>query len=310
MDLNDLELVTADGRLRRVTAEQHPDLFWALRGGKGNFGVVTALEFELLPISTIYAGGLFLPGEAALPVLHVWLRWTQTVPDEMTSSIALLRLPPTPALPAPLRGRLVVHVRISFAGAAEQGERWIVPLRAIGPRILDTVSTMPFAQNAAIHMDPADPLPAYERTMALRDLDSVAIDTVLSLAGPDTDCPLMLVELRHLGGALRRQPEYPNAVGNRDAAFSFLAASAAPPDEADTIIGYAEKLVAALAPWGTGGRLLNFLAAVPPDQFRDAWAPHDYERLAALKATYDPYNRFRVNVNIPPVLAARRSQAL
>jgi FAD/FMN-containing dehydrogenase len=304
-----IDLVTADGRLRRVTAEQHPDLFWALRGGKGNFGVATALQFELLPVSTIYAGGLFFSGEAALPVLHGYRRWLRTVPDEMTSSIALLRLPPTADAPAPLRGTLTVHVRISFAGPADEGERWLAPLRGIGPRILDTVATMPFAENAAIHMDPVDPLPAYERTIALRDLDDVAIDTILSLAGPDADCPLLIVEVRHLGGALRRQPEHPNAVGNRNAAFNFLAASAGPPDAAETIIGYADKMLSALAPWGTGGRLLNFLGAVPPEQFRDAWEPRDYERLAAIKATYDPANRFRVNVNIPPGPAASRLRA-
>jgi FAD/FMN-containing dehydrogenase len=204
-----IDLVTADGQLRRVTAEQHADLFWALRGGKGNFGVVTALEFELLPVSTIYAGGLFFPGEAALPVLHEYRRWTQIVPDEMTSSIALLRLPPTPAVPALLRGRLVVHVRISFAGAAKQGERWVLPLRTIGPRILDTVSTMPYAQNAAIPMDPVDPLPAYERTTALRNLDDVAIDTVLSLAGPGTECvrrSLPIPSLQHKWQAEHARP--------------------------------------------------------------------------------------------------------
>jgi FAD/FMN-containing dehydrogenase len=295
-----IELVTADGRLRRVTAQQHADLFWALRGSKGNFGVVTALEFELLPISTIYAGGLYFPGEAALPVLHRYRRWLQTVPDEMTSSIALLRLPATSDAPAPLRGTLAVHVRISYAGSADDGERLLAPLRAIGPRIIDTVSTMPFAQNAAIHMDPVDPLPVYERTMALRDVDDVAIDTLLSLAGPDSDSPLILVELRHLGGALRRQPQHPNAVGNRGADYTLLAASAGPPDAAETITAYAEKILSALAPWGTGGRLLNFIGAVPPEQFRDAWEPPDYDRLAALKAVYDPANRFRVNVNIPP----------
>ena len=295
-----IDVVTADGRLRHVTATQHPDLFWALRGSKGNLGVVTALEFELVPLTTIYGGGLFFPGEAAAQVLHAYQRWTQTVPDEMTSSIALLRLPPLPGFPAELRGRFVVHVRIAYAGPASDGEHVVAPLRAIGPRLLDTVADMAYRENASIHGVPLEPLPGYERTTALRDLDAAAVEAVLALAGPDSDCPLVLVELRHLGGALARQPEHPNAVGNRNAGFVMTLVSIGGPEEATQILAYEDKLLAAVEPWATGGRLLNFLAVVPPHMYPDAWEPRDYERLATLKAVYDPHNRFCLNVNIPP----------
>lgn len=295
-----LELVTADGQLRRVTADEHPDLFWAVRGGKGNFGVVTALEFELVQVSTIYGGGMFFPGDAAAELLRTWLRWTTTVPDEMTSSVALLRLPPWPEVPEPLRGQLAVHVRIAYAGPTERGAELVAPLRAVAPPLLDAVAEMPFAENPAIHMDPVDPLPAYERTMMLRSLNDAAIDALLALAGPGTDCALMMVELRHLGGALARPADPPNAVGHRDAAFNFFTVSAGGPDEAGSIVAAEEALLAALEPWGTGTRLLNFMTDVAAELFPDAWDPDDYARLAAIKAEYDPRNRFRININVQP----------
>jgi FAD binding domain/Berberine and berberine like len=295
------ELVTADGTVRRVSADQHPGLFWAVRGSKGNFGVVTALEFDLMPVATIFGGAMYFAGEVASDVLHAYQSWTKTLPDEMTSSVALLRLPPLPEVPEPLRGKLSVAVRISYLGSTEDGEQLIAPLRAVGPRLIDTVAEMPYTAVAAIHMDPTDPLPGYDRTTALRDFDAEAVEAVLELAGPDVDTPMLLVEIRHLGGALARRPKHPNAVGNRNAAYSFLTVAVGPPDEAATLLAAQEELINALEPWSTGGMLLNFIAGhVPADRHREAWSPEDYTRLRALKATYDPYNLFRVNVNIPP----------
>jgi FAD/FMN-containing dehydrogenase len=305
-----VELVTADGEVRTVDAVRHPDLFWGVRGGKGNFGIATALEFELVPVARIYGGGLFFPGESASEVLHAYRRWVETVPDEMTSSVALLRLPPLPEFPEPLRGRLVVHVRISYAGTAEGGERLIEPLRAIGPRVLDTVAEMPYTEVAAIHMDPVDPIPGYERTMSLRTLDDAAVDALLTVAGPDSDTSLLLIELRHLGGALRRQPAHPNAVGNRDAAFTLLAVSIGGPEEGPGIVEAEDRVMAVMEPWATGGLLLNFLGGgVSPERHRDAWDPETYERLQELKVRYDPDNVFRVNINVVPVAPTSRTKA-
>jgi FAD binding domain/Berberine and berberine like len=296
-----LDIVTADGELRTATSDRHPDLFWGVRGGKGNFGIVTALEFELVAVATIYGGGLFFAGESASEILHTYQRWTQTVPDEMTSSVALLRLPPLPTIPEPLRGRFVVHVRISYLGTPERGEELVAPLRAVGPRVLDTVAEMPYAENASIHMDPVDPLPGYDRSLALRPLDDAAIDALLSVAGPETDFSLLLVEVRHLGGALRRQPAHPNAVGNRDASYSLLAVGVGGPDERPAILEAGDRLLAVMQPWATGGRLLNFMAGhLPAAAHPHAWDPETYKRLAALKSTYDPDNLFRVNVNVAP----------
>ncbi|MEU0486118.1 FAD-binding oxidoreductase [Streptosporangium sp. NPDC006013] len=296
-----IEVVTADGRLRTATPDRYGDLFWALRGGKGNFGVVTSLEIGLVAVSRLYGGGLYFPGEAAGGVLHAWRRWTASVPEELTSSVALLRLPDLPDLPAPLRGRFVVHVRIAYLGSAARGEELLRPLREIGGRIADTVGDMPYRAVAAIHADPTEPTPYHERSMMLRELPGPAVDTLLELAGPGADCPIDMVELRHLGGALARTPEVPNATGNRAAAYSLSAVSPAGPQQTDEVTGYPELLLQRMTPWSTGRSFLNFLGG--PDtagQVRDAYAPEDWARLTGIKAVYDPDNLFRINHNIPP----------
>jgi FAD/FMN-containing dehydrogenase len=232
-----IDVVTADGRLRQLSERSETDLFWALRGGKGNFGVVTSLEFDLVPVARLYGGGLFYPGESAAEVLHAFQEWTADVPEEMTSSVALIRFPELPDVPEPVRGRFVVHVRVAYAGSADEGVRLVRPLRAAAPLILDTVADMPYTDVASIHGDPTEPLPAYERSRMLAEFGPDAVDALLALAGPDSGCPLMLVEVRHLGGALSRTPPVPNAVGNRDAAFHCLAVTVAPPAQAGEAAG-------------------------------------------------------------------------
>ncbi|OLT14814.1 hypothetical protein BJF78_17390 [Pseudonocardia sp. CNS-139] len=207
------EIVTADGALRWVTADSEPDLFWAVRGGKGNFGIVTALEFGLFPVTRLYAGPLLFPGEAAGPVLSAWRDWTATVPDEVTSSAALLRVPDAPAFPEPLRGRQVLSMRVAFAGPAERGAALVAPLRAAGPVLVDAVAPVPVTAFAGIHADPTDPVPAYERTALLRELPDTAIERIVAVAGSADPAPLAIVELRALGGALGRPPLSPTRSG-------------------------------------------------------------------------------------------------
>ena len=156
-----VELVTADGRLRRLTEDEDPDLFWAVRGGKGNFGVITAMEIGLVPRNRLYGGGLFFPGERAAEVLSSWREWSLTVPENMSTSLALLRLPPLPEVPEPLRQGLAIHVRIAYTGSAGEGEKLVAPLRSLGARVLDTVAEMPYAAVPSIHMDPPEPIPHY-----------------------------------------------------------------------------------------------------------------------------------------------------
>jgi FAD/FMN-containing dehydrogenase len=301
-----IDIVTAAGTLREVTPRQYGDLFWALRGGKGNFGVVTSMEIDLFPVARLYGGGLYFRGSAAQTVLDAYRRWARTVPEEMTSSVALTRFPLRPEVPEPLRGRFVVHVRIAYHGSAQDGERLVRPLRAKAMTLLDTVAEMPYVNSGAIHDDPTQPFPLYERTAYLRELDEDAVDTLVELAGPDSTCPLRLVELRHLGGALGRPPEVPNAVGNRDAGFLLYAAGIAAPDDDHAQHEYAQAIIDGMAPWSNGGVYLNFLGThdATPERVRAAYSPEDYRRLVATKRAYDPQNLFRINHNVPPLVRA------
>ncbi|GLY02290.1 FAD-binding oxidoreductase [Actinoplanes sp. NBRC 101535] len=298
-----LDVVTADGELRHVTADSEPDLFWALRGGKGNFGVVVAIEFTLFPMQAFYGGGIFFPGELAGDVLHLFREWTRDVPEEMSASVGLLHLPAAPFVPEPLRDRLVAHLRIAYLGSPSEGALMVAPFRELGTPILDTVGPMPYAAVASVHNDPVDPLPLYEHGALLRELPAEAVDTILRFAGPGAPSPLVLAEIRHMGGALSRPPAVPNAVGNRDETLYnvFLVAAGGPPDAA-ALHAYEQELIDALAPWSTGRRYLNFMfgGETDPQTVALAYAPESFERLTKIKQRFDPANVFRINHNIPP----------
>jgi FAD/FMN-containing dehydrogenase len=296
-----LELVAADGRVLRVTPNDHPDLFWGLRGGKDNFGIVTSMTVDLFPVARLYGGGLFFGAADAAPVLNAYLEWTTTVSDEMTSSIALARLPDVEAVPDPLRGRFVVHVRIAYCGPRDAGEPLVAPLRAAARPILDTVAEIPYTASGTIHNDPPEPLAAYGHTGLLREVDQRAVEALLAAAGPGVDGP-DVVELRQLGGALARPPAIPNAVGHRDAAFTLLSVSVADPARLDAIRAGNRALFDAMRPWDHGGVFMNFLAGAHSagEPVRNAYEPGDFKRLRALKSDYDPDNVFRLNHNIAP----------
>ena len=295
-----LDVVTADGRLRHVTAEHEPELFWALRGGEGNFGVVTAIEFDLFPVTTFYGGGLYFEGEDAAAVLRAYQSFVQDLPDQLSSSVLLIRTPDLPEIPEPVRGKLVVHVRIAHLGSEEEGARLIAPLRAAAPVLIDYVGEMPFTAIASIHNDPTDPLPTYQRTAMLPDLAPAAVERLLELVGPRAADPVMAVEIRHLGGALARSPKIPNPVGNRDAAFSLFAVDLPGPNGVAATEAALDAVIEGMRPWTTGGRCLNFMGAADtaPESVRTAYTPQSYERLLAAKRRFDPENIFRINHNL------------
>jgi len=297
-----IDVVTRHGMLRQVTTEQYADLFWALRGGKGNFGVVTSMEIDLFPVPRLYGGGLYFRGSAASEVLAAYRRWARTVPDELGSSFALTRFPWSPDVPDELRGRFVVHVRIAYHGSAADGEAWVRPLRRVALPVLDTVTDRPYTSSGEIHSDPPEPFALHETTACLRELDEDAVDELLHLAGPDSSCPLRLVELRHLGGALGRKPAVPNAVGNRDAAFLLYLAGVGGTDGEQAVREHEQLVLDRMGPWSTGGVSPNFLGAADatPERVRAAYAPQDYRRLVRVKRAYDPENAFRFTHNIAP----------
>jgi FAD/FMN-containing dehydrogenase len=295
-----LEVVTADGELRHVDPDSEPDLFWALRGGKGNFGVVTALEFALFPVPRIYGGAIFFPGERMADVLGAWTAWHPGTPETMISSFGALRLPPLPAVPETLRGEFVVVLRFAYNGAAEDGERMIAPLRAVAPAVLDTLADMPYSEVASIFRDPTEPFPYYERSIMLREFPPEALDQLVELVGPDSGSTLTIVGLRALGGAWDREPAVPNAVATRGLPYVLLGVESGPLSEEQRLKESIAALLDGMEPWNGGRRLVNFLS---PDDAADAaaiYGPEYYERLAAIKKTYDPANMFRINHNVVP----------
>ncbi|WP_052422687.1 FAD-binding oxidoreductase [Nonomuraea candida] len=291
-----MEVVTADGRLRHVTPDSEPDLYWALLGGRDNFGIVTGLEFGLVPVARLYGGGLYFDAVRTPGLLESYLRWTATVPEPMNSSVALIPMPDVPDVPEALRGRHLFHVRIAFTGSPEEGERLVAPLRAIGPALIDSLRDLPYAESASIHDDPPTPMPWSSDSVLLGELDDAAITTLAGLVTPGP----AIVELRHLGGALSRPPVHPNAVGHRDARYLIGVLNPGAGDAPERA-----GLVRALAPW-TVGRFVNLMghgADAGPEQVRSAYEPATLKRLTTLKTAYDPEDTFRITYHLPPVSA-------
>lgn len=297
-----LEIVTADGELHEATPERESDLFWAARGGKSNFGIVTSMDFGLFAVRTLYAGALMFAAESAPEVLRAWRDWAGTVPESVTTSAAFVQIPRDAPMPVPVRGKLVLSLRVSHDGETAEGEALVAPLRAAGPILADTVREMPFTDWGEIHSDPEGPISAYERTSLLGELPDEAIDAMVGLAGADSGSPMGLVEVRQLGGALACEPEAPAAIGHRDAAFTFFAIGMAPPEDVGEVREYADRLIVAMEPWSTGGAYVNFLSSDEADPWdvAGAYSSDVLERLVSIKNEVDSENMFRLNHNIPP----------
>ncbi|MEV0295474.1 FAD-binding oxidoreductase [Nocardia sp. NPDC050710] len=295
-----IELVTADGRVRTLTPAD--ELFGAVLGSGGNFGVVTALELDLIPVTTVYGGQLVFDTSLVEPALEAWRQWTATVPEELTSTVTMLTFPDIPQVPEPLRGRYLASIRIAFDGPAEDGERLAAPLRAVGARLKDDLRAMPYTETHTIHSDPDHPH-AYAATNALLgELSGETVSTLLATAGPGAPVRAV-VDIRHLGGALGRPGAAGIAVDYRDAAYVVRVITMPAPGSGAAIPADHDVTRGALAPW-TLGHSLNFLYGAGADsdeaQVRAGYAPATYARLAALKAQYDPRNMFRFNRNIRP----------
>lgn len=290
-----LEVVTADGALRRVDAEHDADLFWALRGGGGSFAVVTALEFALYPISEVHAGVLFFPIERAEEVLQAWREWVPTLPDEVTSIGRLLKFPPLPELPPHLSGQAFVVVEAACLLDAAAADELLAPLRALGPA-LDTFRPTPIEELSALHMDPPGPVPGHGDGLLLHDLPAAAVTAFARFASPDV--PLLSLELRHLGGALTPGRVAGGAVDSIDGAFALFAVGITPDAEAAKAVRAAVVAVQhALAPWSNGRAYVNFAEARKSGSALFGAAA--FRRLQEVKAAYDPADLVRANHPVP-----------
>ena len=287
-----VELVTADGSRRIVNEGNDPELLAGLRGGGGAFGVVVAMTFGLIPLSTVYAGGAYFHADVTRTVLQQWAAWSRDLPEQASTSIARLNLPPDPALPAPLRGAAVVHVRYAYVGDSDDGRRLIAPLLAAAPALLTTIDTIPTTALGSVHADPVQPMPVLEGGVLLRELPAAAVERFTEITSPGAGLPIAVAELRLLGGALRGPGSAgADALTGRDAAY-HLHTVAVPGLPLPTGPAEAVRQVAeALAPWSTGQVLHNFSGGADPATraaLRQSWPAERHARQQALRDRLDP----------------------
>ena len=289
-----VELVDPRGDVRRVTATSDPDLFWALRGGGGDFGIVTAMEVELHPVAHLYGGRLLWPIEMAFPVLSAFAAVTKAAPDELTLWAHLFRFPPMPDVPEPLRGRAFVSVDVAFLGSAAEAEELLAPLRNIPAQFSDSLGTVPLSELGGIAAEPVDPMPIAELSGLLRDFDLKAIERLLSVAGSAVDSPLAVVQIRHLGGALARATEQDGPAGAIDEPYQlFCLGVPMSPELAGAIQGAFASVGEVLVGHLSGRTFFNFLGA--SDDPGRAFSPAVLARLGEVKRRVDPAGTIRSN---------------
>ncbi|MGB4777189.1 FAD-binding oxidoreductase [Microbacterium sp.] len=287
------ELVTGDGELRRVDDAHDPELFWALRGGGGAFGVVTALEIRLFPLTEVYAGALFWPLERAEDVLHAWRAWTGDLPASVMSAARVMRFPALPQVPEPMRGRAFVVIDAVLQEEPTIADALLTPLRHLEP-VMDTFTTTPIPQLSALHMDPPGPTPGLGDGTLLRTLDPETIDAFVRVASGRDE--LLVAELRVLGGALA-----PSAAGRREGGvvsgldgryLLFTGGLVLDAESAQAVRSAVDELLDAVAPWRSDRDYLNFAEAAVPARrlFGDA-----LPRLGEIKQRVDPRNLVRSN---------------
>jgi hypothetical protein len=282
-----IELVGADGEARTVDAENDPDLFWALRGGGGDYAIVTALHLDLVPVAEVYAGALLFPAAVGADAVRRYRDWARALPEEVTSVVRFLRPPPVPDVPEALRDVPLLTIDAACIGSQEEGERLIAPLREIGEPIMDTFAQIPSQGLCRIHMDPEQPVPGLGHHSLVRELPDEAIDAFVALAGPEGGSPLLLAELRQLGGALARPAEGGGALAKLDAEYVMLGIGMPmSPELGAAIDGHLDQLEEAMRPWASEGGYLNFAErACDSDAILP---PETCTRLAAVKRRWDP----------------------
>ncbi len=292
-----VELVTADGRLVRADAHHRRRLFWAVRGGGGSFGVVTAIEVRLHPVADAHAGMMLWPVAHLEPVLRAWNAWTRTAPEEATTSLRVLRFPPLPELPPFLSGRTVVVVDGVFLTDDTTAAAQLAPLRALAPE-MDTFARVPMTALPRLHMDPEQPTPSVGAGTVLGELDEAGISAFVRAAGPDAESTLLISELRQLGGAVSRRAPGAGVLSHVPGAFVLLGlAVAAGPEATQQGRVDADALLAAMGPWATGRSFLNF--AERPVDTSTAFDPSAWARLCKVRAKVDPDGLFRAAHEVP-----------
>jgi len=299
-NLTGAEVVTASGDIVRTSSSEEPELIWGLRGGGGNFGVVTSFEFRLHPLGPVVGGLMGFPIERGREVLQRYRTWAADVSDESTTIAAVVTAPPAPFVPSDLVGRKIVGLAGCWCGTPEAGEAALGPLRDLRPAF-DVFGPMPYVALQGMLDEGAPPgIRSYTRSGYVPDLTDGLIEAVLE-HGASMPSPFSQLHLHHMGGAVARVGEDDTAFGNRRAAYAYNVNSMWTDPTADDLHETMNReFAAALAPFSTGGVYVNFLGVEGNARIRAAYGDAKYERLARLKRRFDPENLFRLNQNIPP----------
>jgi FAD/FMN-containing dehydrogenase len=297
-DLLAAEVVTADGQLLRVDAQTHPDLFWAIRGGGGNFGVATRFHFQLHELGTIVGGILILP--ATPDVIAGFIAEAEAAPEELSTIANVMPAPPLPFVPAEHHGRLVVMAMLAYAGEVEAGERAIAPFRALGKPVADMVRPMRYPEMFPPEQGAYHPT-AVARTMFVDRIDRDVAGTLVEYLQA-SDATMRVAQLRVLGGAMARVPVEATAFAHRRSRIMVnLVAFYDGPEDRSAREAWVADFAAALHQ-GNSSVYVNFLGDEGEARVRDAYPGPTWDRLAAIKARYDPTNLFRLNHNISPAI--------
>jgi FAD/FMN-containing dehydrogenase len=299
-NLTSVDVVTAGGEVVTASDRENTDLFWALRGGGGNFGVATSFEFKLHPVGPIVVGGLMAwQAEKRRDVLEFYREFVRTMPDELGLNCLFLSAPPLPFIPAELHFQPIVAIAGCYAGAIEEGQAATAALHEFGPPDVDLIGPMPYV---ALQQMFDDGFPrgirTYWKAGYLPELSDGAVDAYVEQTAA-IPSPMTLIECQVLGGAFAASND--SAFGNRDAAFLYnIVAAWTDPSEDDTQVAWARSMYEAMRPHETGGVYVNYLTDEGQDRVKAAYGPERYARLQAVKAKYDPENVFRGNQNIQP----------
>ena len=296
------DLVTADGQLVHASAEEDPELLWGLRGGGGNFGIATSLEYRLHPIGPmLLAGPIFFAGDRAEEVLHFYRDWVRELPDEVTTLANLTTAPPAPFLPEAVHGKPIVAVVAVHAGEPERGRALLQPLKDLGDPVADLIGVMPYAAMQSL-LDALWTRGAhnYMRSAYLDELSDAAISATVG-SHQAVPSPHSEIHLHHFGGAVARAGEGDAAFGDRSAQYVLNVIARSPDAEGfDANVAWARATTQALAPVSRDGAYINFMGDARDERLRASYGEQNYERLVALKRRYDPTNLFQLNQNITP----------
>jgi hypothetical protein len=300
-----VDIVTADGRLLVASEDENPDLFWAVRGGGGNFGVVTSFELRLHEVGPIVVGGLALfPADRTVEILHAFREIMAGAPDELTLAAVAISAPPAPFVPPEMVGAPLIALAACYAGPVEDGMRALEPVRALNP-VMDLIGPMPYEVLQTI-IDEGNPhfIQYYNKSHYFHELSDEAIE-VFAAQAAGKSAPMTTILLWPFGGATARNVGGDTAFGFRDTAYIFVIISAwLDPAENERHVAWTREMWTALQPFATGALYVNDLNDDGPNQVTMAYEPATYQRLTDIKTKYDPDNLFHMNQNIRPRSAA------